>query len=87
MCSCVSVSLSVCVSVIYHSSCFSVRLHLQPKTLRVSRFFLEFDLYILEKASVKNVCENAIMQVGAHCEQFSCTFGNEGQLVGRLLPL
>ena len=49
--------------------------------------FLGFSLYILEKASVKNVCENAIMQVGAHCEQFSCTFGNEGQLVGRLLPL
>ena len=73
---CYSLSLCFCLFVCLCASCFSVRLQLQPKALRFSRFFLEFDLYIFEKVSVQNVCENAIMQVGAHCEQFSCTLDN-----------
>ena len=65
------VYLSVCLSVCYRSSCFSVRLHLQPTILR--GFSLDFDSWIFGKPSVQKLWrEKPNMQM--NCQPFSRTF-------------
>ena len=87
---CVCVRLSVC----YRSSCFSVRLYLQPTILRgLSQAFLG-KICVNFRTSVEKLWrEKANMQmIGAHRQPLSRSFGTnetqqlrESQLVGRML--